>query len=171
MNNRENQLKTEDASWLAGMVEGDGYISICVYRNTKAKLNVSYKAVVGVSNQDATIINHVDNLFRQIGAIPFIQDQKSEGNTPVMCVSTSKLSNVKKILDSIFPYIVGEKKARAELVLKFVNRRLENKRQPLEDEDVELLKEMDERFISRKGKKTQFGRILNEYTLSKQINA
>ncbi len=170
MNNRENQLKTEDASWLAGMIEGDGYISLCVYRSKGSKLGVHYKPVIGVTNTDVTIINHVDNLFKELGVGAFVQDSKSGSNIPVMTVSTSKLSSVKKIIDSIFPYIIGEKKARAELVLKFVTRRLSRMNLSLDDEDIELLKEMDERFISRKGKKTQFGRILNEYTLFRQIN-
>jgi hypothetical protein len=166
MNDKDNQLKTEEKSWLAGMIEGDGFVSVCVYKSKNSRIGVHYKPVVGVSNQDVAIINHVDNLFTKLGVNGFIQESTKTSTTPVLCISTSKFFSVKKILDSVVPYMVGQKKARTELVLKFINRRLGKMNSSLDIEDLSILQEMNNKFISHKGKKTQFGRILNEHTLS-----
>ena len=170
MNNKDNQLKTTDLAWLAGIIEGDGYISMTVYRCNKERLKKSFKMyvrpVIGVTNQDMTLVNHVDNLFRRLNATGHIREHTTPKGAPIAVISTTKMSNVKKILDAIFPYLIGEKKARAELVLKFLDIRLGKMNSSLDEEELVILKEMGERFISRKGKKTGFSGFLREHTLS-----
>lgn len=164
--NRDNQQEKLKLSWLAGMLEGDGFVSVTIGRSKLAKKGFNPKAVIGVTNQDPMIINEVDNIFRSIGVGAFVQENKTPKGLPIFLISTSKMTNVKKVIDSILPYLVGEKKARAELTLKFVNRRVEKPFSNLDEEDIDLLREMNQKFVNRKGKLTSSAKLLRDCTLS-----
>jgi len=169
MEDRDNQLETGKIGWLAGMIEGDGFLSVTMAKDTKSRVKFQPRAVVGVCNQDMTIINEVDNLFRKIGVIAYIREYRTPKGKPIALISTGKISNVKKIIDVIKEHLIGEKKARAELVSKFVDSRLNRKYEALNEEEIDIIRQMDEQFISRKGKETGFNRFLREHTLSPSL--
>ena len=164
--NRDNQQEKLKLSWLAGMLEGDGFVSVTISKSKLARNGFGTRAVIGVTNQDSFIINEVDNILRSIGVTACIQENKTPKGIPIFLISTSKNTYVKKVLDSIIPYLIGDKKARAELTLKFVNRRVSKPYSYLEQEDIDLLREMNEKFVNRKGKLTDSARILRDCTLS-----
>jgi hypothetical protein len=168
MENRDNQQETLKLSWLAGMIEGDGFLSVTVSKSKLARQGFNPKSVIGVVNQDMTLINEVDNIFRSLGVIAYTREYETPKGKPIAMISTSKMSGVKKVLDSIYPYLIGEKKARAEMILKFVNRRLGKKYSNLDEEDIELLREMNNKFVDHKGKLSDSIRLLRDCTLSGQ---
>jgi len=162
----DNQQETLKLSWLAGMIEGDGFISVTISKSKLARSGFNPKAIVGVTNQDMIIINEVDNIFRSIGVVAYIHENETPKGVPISTISTSKMSGVKKVIDSIYPYLVGEKKARADMVIKFVNRRLNKKYSNLDEEDIESLREMNLKFVNRKNKLSDSSRLLRDCTLS-----
>lgn len=164
--NRDNQQEMLKLSWLAGMVEGDGHLSVTISKSKLARTGFNPKAVVGVTNMDISVINEVDNIYRSLGVTAYIREIETPKGKPISTISTSKMSGVKKVLDAIYPYLIGEKKARAEMILKFVNRRLEKKYSYLDEEDIELLREMNIKFINRKNKLSSSAKILRDFTLS-----
>jgi hypothetical protein len=162
MNNKDNQLETIELGWLAGMIEGDGFLSVTMAKDDKSKLKYQPRAVVGVTNQDIAIINKVDDLFRKLGVIAYIREHRTPKGKPISLISTSTMANVKRIVDAIKDHLIGEKRARAELVKKFVDSRLSRKWQNLNEDEIDIIRQMDEQFVSRKGKETGFNRFLRE---------
>src|SRR5664279_5695784 len=104
--NRDNQQEKLKLSWLAGMIEGDGFVSVTIAKSPKSRNGFEARAVIGVTNQDVLIINEVDNIMRNIGVGASIQENKTPKGIPIFLISTSKMTNVKKVIESILPYLI-----------------------------------------------------------------
>jgi len=85
----------------------------------------------------------------------------------MMTVYVKRLDDIYKLLSLIRPWLLGQKRARAEIMLSYLDRRFKkfeqangNKRQPYDIGDIRLVKRFYE--LTRKGKNTSVERLLNE---------
>lgn len=157
LDNQHGTIET-NLAWLAGMIEGDGWISIQTYSAPGSKFNRAVKPTIGVSNQDARIIQAVKAIWLQLGVEGWIGEASptasSYSTRTMYAISTSKISNVNKVVKAILPYLRGEKLARAELVYEFTERRMKQKNLTYDVEDIGILKRFIDCFTEGKGPKS-----------------
>lgn len=123
-------MNTEkELAWLAGIMEGEGTFSIYHQKtNTKGAVNGCLRATVSVTNCDPYLINECFRIFKNMGIELFMHqyDNKKGSTRTVYDLQTSKQTYVKIICETLLPYLVGEKKPKAEMLLRFVTKRIEN---------------------------------------------
>ena len=120
-NNNENVVIPDslDYSWLAGMIDGDGYISVHWVKNKKSKTGLRYpNRIIGV------IINNFDLACFVAGAVGGSVSKRyskinkeNKRKLSIIQVSILKRESVKKLLENIIPYLVL-KKEKAEIAYK-----------------------------------------------------
>ena len=135
--NQHGTPNLAELGWLAGILEGEGSISLVVrkkswngWQGVGVDLNVSFV------NTDGFIIEKVVSLLRQIiGSEPHVQGHapsrihKADGTyyqnvgKTVLYVGVSKMAKIKMLLEALIPHMVGEKSARARLMIDFITRR------------------------------------------------
>lgn len=119
-------LTERQLGWLAGIWDGEG--SITVFKYAEKNGAIKYCPTICAVNTDLTIINEVQKLADLLG-INFhlmerkIPKSKRDKHSISYQLITRKMSYIKKFLEIITPYLIS-KKAQAELVLRFVNKRL-----------------------------------------------
>lgn len=113
-----------ELAWLAGIMEGEGTFSIYHQRRSDTD---QLRACVSLTNTDPGLINKAYEIFKEIGVEMHIHEYKNKkGSTrPVYDMQTAKQTNVKTICESLLPFLFGEKKAKAQMLLRFVNKRIE----------------------------------------------
>lgn len=119
-----------ELGWLAGLIDGEGYIGICRnndYRNKVAY--VGYIPMMHVCNTDEAIILKARDIMRKMGLNPYIRaaktyNKKSKDNYRVQVKHMNKLIN---LLSPILPYLTGHNQERAKLVVEFCESRLDQK--------------------------------------------
>ena len=121
---------------IAGLYLGEGHFVVSKYQRANGKWQFS--AEIGFSNTDAELIHFVCDWLDAIGA-RFHMDQNSQG---CWQVKVSRFESVLKMLDRMEPHLIGQKKAEAALLRRFVERRtaLGNEKRgclnpPYEEED------------------------------------
>lgn len=157
--NPQGLLTDAEAGWLAGMIEGDGYITLAAQRAAKKKKDhgLVVHPVIGVVNNDALIVERARDLFLRLGADGvYVQDVGAKASYfaksgPILRVSTSRLSACYKILSTILPHLAGQKAARARLLLDFVERRLSHRHCPYDAEEFTLIREFVTTQVATKG--------------------
>ncbi len=144
-------LTEAELGWLGGLWDGEG--SITVFRRQE-KGNWKYCPVICVTNCDVNIIQKAVELLDRVGIRLHVFERESENvkHKNGINAGTRKLEHVKKFTQMMIPYLVG-KKSQAILTLRFVERRLNNKRTHVdESEKLELNRLSDEiRILNRKG--------------------
>jgi len=161
-NQQETQTKPTEVelAWLAGIIEGEGWITMSAHRCSKKEWAGGYILApkIGVCNTDAGIIRKIRQIFDKLGTNNYIFEyrttcQNFKSGTTILEVSTKRLDTIKNILTSIMPYMAGQKKQRAELLLDYVEKRLSHKYEPYTEEEINIAKKFFEECVSTKGKK------------------
>ena len=113
-------------AWLAGIIEGEGTVSI-YHQKRKGNAPDQLRATISITNTDPHLISRCNEIFNTLGCNVHINqyDNKKGSTRTVYDMQTAKQEYVKKICEAVIPYMVGEKLAKAKLVLSFVQRRLE----------------------------------------------
>lgn len=182
--NQQETVKTEEFAWLAGIIEGEGSITMSVRKKSWNGWNgVGVDCNVQVDNTDSGIILKVKHILNKIGIEPRVSERPtasikhrdgSEYSSPktILRIQLSKMSHIKKVLDGIIQHMAGEKKTRAALILEFIQRRQSyqgdrSKGGPswYTGYDWDLVR----RFLEITGSKMlpEVDRILRDYTLPK----
>jgi len=150
MEDRVNQQKiVSDAEigWLAGFLEGDGFITMSAQKAAKKKKDGGLVVVpkIGFCNSDALLIEKAKNICQKIsGGGCWINESKC-GTYPtstltMLNLTVTRLSACQKILESIIPHLGGQKIARARLLLDFINKRLSHSHCPYDSDEIGLIK-------------------------------
>ena len=141
MENQQGTLTEGEIGWLAGIIEGEGSITMNVRKKTwKGWSGIGVDLTVCVSNTDALILEKVADLLRRIsGHEPYINEfkkspvYKADGTvymnpkTSILNISVGKMGAILSVLSAIEPHMAGEKSARARLMMDFIRRRMERK--------------------------------------------
>jgi hypothetical protein len=130
--------KETDIAWLAGFMEGEGSFFIAHQRRSNRDKDM-LRPGVDVTNTDPALISKAHTIFDNMGVKMHVrQYSNKKGSTrPVFQLGTARQDYVKIVCDTLYPYLFGEKKARVELVLNFVNSRLEKRKEGCSPEYTE----------------------------------
>lgn len=122
MDNKQATLKDTDLAYLAGIVDGEGWIGL---QKRLLKQWVTYKPALRVTNTDANLINRIYEIWEMIGVSGHIYENEMSPSVPngkqIMNLQLNKQSDILKVLDSIIPYLVA-KKARAIMLKRFLEK-------------------------------------------------
>lgn len=169
MDNQQERFELELA-WLAGIIEGEGWISLGLVKSRK-KNGISLPAYVpniGIVNTDMILMEKVEFLFKKLGLKFRSQIRKAYVGSDNISrkekreISIASHENFKALSKAIYPYMVGIKKQRVEKVLKFLELRAskprsgKNSKYTQEEHDIYLS------LYSYKGKSSS--KIPNDYT-------
>jgi len=151
----DNQQVTElEIGWLAGIIDGEGSISMRVW---PYKNKIHFTISIAVTNTSKEMLDKVDDICSRLGA-NFHWSKKIVPKTALPCwdVETKKISHCHRILEPILPLLTS-KYGRAKLVYDFCVRRLgflaqcENRSQlatkhPYTDDDWAYFREFADKY-------------------------
>jgi len=115
-------LKT-DVIWLSGMFNGDGCISLTLL-DWRTRFNC--RVQVALTQTDLEILDHAANIIeRIIGKAPYrtINKGHGSGTRDISHLRVSRMVHIEKLLHEITPHLVGGKRRKAEIMLKYIQRR------------------------------------------------
>lgn len=141
MDNQHGTPTEAQLAWLAGIIEGEGSITLNVRRKAwKGWEGIGVDLQIQVVNTDGFIIEEVASILRMIiGSEPRIMERgkipdrtTTDGtiwrqNRAMMMVGVAKMAHILAVLNAIMPFMIGEKKARARLAKAFIERRMAHK--------------------------------------------
>lgn len=131
-------MENTDLAWLAGIMEGEGTFAIyCQRVNLKGAKKGLLRGTISVTNTDPFLMNRCLSIFEQMGIHMYMHsyDNKKGSTRTVYDLQTSKQVYVKIICEKLLPFLFGEKKAKAEMLLRFVNGRISKGKRDYDDED------------------------------------
>jgi len=138
-------MQDTDLAWLAGIMEGEGTFAIYhqVRKTSKNGPSGQLRGCVSLTNTDPTLINKAYEIFMSLGVEMHIHEYKNKkGSTrPVYDMQTAQQSKVKLICEKLLPFLYGEKKAKAEMLLRFVTKRLDKGKAPYDEDDWKSFRE------------------------------
>lgn len=180
----DNQQATPSESeiaWLAGLIEGDGTLALTVHeRRQHEGSNPKISVLIRVYNTDAAIITKCVDILLRMGVGHYVEERdmkpmlKPDGEgtyhspDPMLAVNVKKFADALVFLSRIRPWLFGDKAPRADLILKFLARRLAriekegngNTRLPYHRDDLCTAREFY--ALTRKGKSPTLERVLND---------
>ncbi len=178
----ENQQGTPteaEIAWLSGIIEGEGTLALSAFVRNEKGANPKIGLEVKIYNTDATLIEACLDIIRRLGIEPYINERpqkpmrKPDGEgyyqvlDSMISVIVKRLDDVYKLLSLIRPWLLGQKRARAEIMLRYLERRFfkfeqagGNKRQPYDLGDIKLVKRFYE--LTRVKTNRSVERLLNE---------
>lgn len=137
MGNQQETPTPEELAWFAGFFEGEGSLTLYARKQKwKGWSGLSVDLNMTLVNTDGSLIERCVDTLRKLGIEPKIFERAAR--PPVVCpdgitrhqrksqlvVNIGKMATIKRVLMAIDPYFVGEKRARARLILQFVERRM-----------------------------------------------
>lgn len=123
MDNPLAKLDEIALAYFAGLVDGEGTITIIRTGQIVADGGRSLRPQVEVTNTNPVIVQHVIDTFYKMGAKPYIDTRASKNNWKAAYkIVAYGLNKSKKVLTCVMPYLLA-KKAQAELVLEFIESR------------------------------------------------
>lgn len=176
MDNQQERFDTRLA-WLAGIIEGEGWISLGLVKSIK-KDKSSYPAYVpnmGLTNTDLSIVEEAERVLDKLGVKYRAQLRKAHiGKDGISRKEKKEISCATHesfliLASAIRPYMIGEKKDRLDKVVKFIELRKSKPRHGIrsrygqEEHDIYLS------LYSYKGKVNR-SNILNDYTPGSQYS-
>lgn len=132
------KTEKEELAWLAGAWDGEGSISIFPrferyrYRNGEKEIEKNpfrkLTATLTLVNTEQSFMAEAIRILDKHGIAVWVQERKlnkrNKNHSDCWQLVCRKLEAIKKFLELIFPYLIS-KKPQADLVLRFVNSRLE----------------------------------------------
>lgn len=147
----DNQQEiSHQLAWLAGIFDGEGTFSI-IYQ--KKKHGDAYVARITLSNTSIHMINEIIKILDGFGIRGHLWEEqpRKKKHKKGYHITINKLKNVKKTCELMLPYLVN-KKPNAELLIRYVNSRLEYKKKPIKDEKTGRITGMTKQGYSSKEK-------------------
>ncbi len=132
LGNMQETVSEAELGWLAGLLDADGTIAYSVRRKHKGYLGMDLS--VSWYNTDGGIVRKAVDVLNKIGVEPYISEahrnvEKERGTTwlkkdkTYLTVRLHKQSSMRIILHAIYPYLAGEKRHRAYLVLRLLDKK------------------------------------------------
>jgi len=157
-------MNIKKLSWLAGLWEGEG--SISVFRNRRENGKMKLSITISIVNTDPTLILEVLKVAKEIGVNFHLFENKHKNPrwATSYSISCRRLDGCKKFIEAISPHMIGQKKQIAELALMFVKSRInlisQNRNMPNTEKEKEISNKI---YLLNKKGVTKSGRILNDY--------
>ena len=144
------QVTSHQLAWLAGIWDGEGTFSI-IYQQKKKK--DVYIARLTLSNTSELMINEILKILDKFNITGHLWKEQPRKKEHKACyhITINKIENVKKCSELMLPYLVN-KKAHAELLIRFTNSRLQYKKKPIKDKNNGRIIGMETQGYSSKEK-------------------
>lgn len=123
------QVTREEIGWLAGFVDGEGYLGISMYRNHSRGCK-TIKVELNVVNTDKAMIDKYVAIVNKIGSNPYLRKNKKykkyngDKKKDVYTATIHRMSPLHRVLKIMLPHLTGMKKRRGELINEFLASRL-----------------------------------------------
>lgn len=122
------QERLVSLAWLAGFLEGEGWIGFHVHNNR-------ITAAINLINTDFVLIERVSDILKSLNVGFYIQTRKNgcDGNLAHKTAKSLEVAGMKRVrslLSYILPFMVARKKQVAEIMLEYVERRLSMPHKP-----------------------------------------
>lgn len=118
-------MQDTDLAWLAGIWDGEGTITMFTHREKTG--NTKLCPVVCIVNTDIHIINKVRSILEELNCFFSLQERKplKSHYKQQWSFITRNMKYIKILLENINPFLVGEKKAKGEILLSYVKQRMD----------------------------------------------
>ena len=127
MDEMDNQQVTPvELGWLAGIIDGEGYIGLRL-DDQKGRQYRSIRPEIHVCNTEEVIVLMTADIMKRLGVNGCIR--AATGRTGVKDnyrVTIKRMAQAVILLKAIQPYLIGSKKERARLIIRFCELRLSN---------------------------------------------
>lgn len=123
-----NPLSPIQKAWLAGFIDGEGFIGITFQRkkeNSQQSATPRYHPYLIVTNNDKSSILHVKSLIGE-GKIYQVRAKNSRFPYPAYQYKLTKMGDLNELLIEIRPYFIIKRK-QCDLLLEYCNLRKERK--------------------------------------------
>lgn len=114
-----------EMGWFAGLLEGEG----CITFFKQARKRGGFDIITGaqITNTDINIINKLVEILEKCNLSWFLRNKKvySKNHTECFYIECRQQEMLRKSLETFIPYMYGNKKSKANLVLGFLNKRKE----------------------------------------------
>jgi hypothetical protein len=104
-----------DASWLAGLLEGEGYFQI-----TKPRHHHPTQVVIRLSMTDKDVVERAAKLLNNV---PINEKAKTTERKTIYAISLSKRDEVEKVLLQILPHMGNRRTQRINECLEVIQER------------------------------------------------
>ncbi len=114
----QKKLRDVDWAWLAGFIDGEGYIGIVRHRkraDSQQSDTWQYHPWVIVTNTDISILDYLESVVSSQKRAPL---GRTAGHKLGYQVKVSKFKEVTRLLTGVYPFLRMKKK-QAELLMKF----------------------------------------------------
>jgi len=124
------QVTREEIGWLAGFIDGEGYLGISMYRNRSHSSSKTVKVELNVVNTDEEMIDKYVAIMNKLGSNPYLKKAKKykkyngSRKKEAYVATIHRMSPLYRVLKVILPYLTGMKKKRGELINEFLASRL-----------------------------------------------
>ena len=111
-------------AWLSGIVESEGCFTMC-----KASVNLNkrkhFTFCISITNTDLMILNECISILKNINVETHLHKRKIyfEHRKIGYNLNINGIDNLIKTFNAIMPYLIGQKKSQANLLLEFLIRR------------------------------------------------
>lgn len=135
---RDNQQATPtecEIAWLGGIIEGEGTLMMGVWQHNGPQRQPKVGLQIKLYNSDAGIMRKAASIFEDLAIGYHLKERdmppmlKPGGvghyapTAPMLTLTVSKLDEVRLVLQAIRPWLFGDKAARADLMLLFLEKR------------------------------------------------
>jgi hypothetical protein len=122
---------------IAGLYLGEGHFTLSRYERAKGKWQ--YNCEVGFTNQDPTFIEFVAKWFDEQKIAHFI----SMSTNDAYQIKVTRYEEINRLINILTPYLIGLKLANAQLLQRFVKRRMSNGKAqvPYDSTDSQIFEE------------------------------
>jgi len=137
MGNQQETINQAEIGWLAGIIDGEGSIAMNVRKKElRGWQGYGIDVCLTVTNSDAAIIDKCEALLGKMGLTPLVYQVKNaplyraDGRryqnviTRILRLSLSRMADILRCLIILQPHLTGQKRARANLLCRFLERRL-----------------------------------------------
>jgi len=118
-------MQDTDLAWLAGLWDGEGTITMFSHQEKNGSTKLCPTCVV--VNTDIHIINKARALLEELDCKFVVHEYqpKVKGYKVQWRITTRNMEYIRKFLTAVNPYLVGEKKAKGEILLSYVTQRIQ----------------------------------------------
>lgn len=168
-----NQQATQaEIGWLAGIIDGEGYLGLSVSKKILADKSTSQLvcAMMHICNTDEEIVLRTQQILEKMDITAYVRASDTTkyfgaGRKIIYKIQVKRGSNMIRLLENIGSNLTGNKKQRGKLILEFCKSRATSYIRgshfghPFSDRELEIIEEclpLQRRGASETLRKTQF---------------
>jgi hypothetical protein len=141
----------DTASYLGGLVTGEGCFCFAVQTIRGNKLRIT--PIFAMFMNDRDTIDAAAEGFTELG-LPVYRQERPKAGIGQHGISINGLKRNRRICETLIPYLTGQKRKAAELMLAFINsRESQTKGAPYTEAELDIVRELRGVNGNTKGRK------------------